>query len=399
MKRILLTVICILGIIGGLFVIGRTYYGSPEHAKQFFTKLLLEADIKVNGTRPWDITIHNPALFQRVLQEGSLGLGEAYMDGWWDVERLDEFFYKICKADLDKKISKNWSDIIDAVMLKFFNYQTKELSKVVGKQHYDLSNEFFKAMLDKRMIYTCGYWKNAKNLEEAQEHKLDLICRKLDLKPGMTVLDIGCGWGGFALFAAEKYGAHVTGVTISKEQYEFAQAHKGSLPVTFLMKDYRDCTTLYDRVLSIGMFEHVGNKNYREYMEVVDKCLKDDGLSLLHTIGSNVTKLAPDPWFAKYIFPNSILPSLPQITEAANGLFIIEDIHNFGPDYDKTLMAWHKNFIKAWPQFEDKLGERFYRMWNYYLLSCAGAFRARGLQLWQVIMSKNGVEGCYQSLR
>ncbi len=399
MKRLLITLLCILGITGALFVVGRKYYGSPEHAQEFFTKLLKEADITVNGNKPWDITIHNPAVFQRVLQEGSLGLGESYMDGWWDVERLDEFFYKIFKADLDKKISKNWSDILNAIMLKIFNYQTKELSKVVGEQHYDLSNDFFKAMLDKRMIYTCGYWKNAKNLDEAQENKLHLICKKLGLKPGMTVLDIGCGWGGFALFAAEKYGAHVTGVTISKEQYEFAQTHKGSLPVTFLLKDYRDCTTQYDRVLSVGMFEHVGTKNYREYMEVVNKCLKDDGLSLLHTIGSNITKLASDPWFDKYIFPNSILPSLPQITEAANGLFITEDIHNFGPDYDKTLMAWHKNFIKAWPQFKDKLGERFYRMWNYYLLSCAAGFRARGLQLWQIILSKNGVDGGYESLR
>jgi cyclopropane-fatty-acyl-phospholipid synthase len=321
------------------------------------------------------------------------------MDGWWDVEKLDEFFYRIFKSDLDQKLSKNWSDIIDAIMLRLFNYQTKEGSKEVGLKHYDLSNDFFKAMLDKRMIYSCGYWKNAKNLDEAQEHKLDLICRKLQLKPGMTVLDIGCGWGGFARYAAEKYGANVTGITISKEQYEFAQAHKESLPVTFIMKDYRDCSEQYDRILSIGMFEHVGNKNYREYMEVVTKCLKDDGLSLLHTIGSNSTALTPDPWIAKYIFPNSILPSLPQITEAANGLFVIEDIHNFGVDYDKTLIAWHANFINAWPQFKDTLGERFYRMWNYYLLSCAAGFRARGLQLWQVVLSKKGVEGGYDSIR
>ena len=133
------------------------------------------------------------------------------MDGWWDVEKLDEFFYKIFKADLDKKVSKSWQDIINAVMLKMFNYQTKKLSKVVGKQHYDLSNEFFKAMLDKRMIYTCGYWKNAKNLDEAQEHKLDLTCRKLGLKPGMTVLDIGCSEGYFSRELARK-GYKVTAV-------------------------------------------------------------------------------------------------------------------------------------------------------------------------------------------
>ncbi len=399
MKRLLITLAIIFSSAGGLFILGKRSYGSSDYAREFFTKLLNKADITVNGPQPWDIQIHNDSLFQRILQGGSLALGESYMDGWWDVEKLDEFFYRIFKAELDKEITRNWRDIIDGFMLWIFNYQTKERSKEVGKKHYDLSNEFFKAMLDKRMIYTCGYWKDAKNLDEAQEHKLDLICRKLQLKPGMTVLDIGCGWGGFALYAAEKYGAHVTGVTISKEQYDYAQAHKGSLPVTFLMKDYRDCDTQYDRVLSIGMFEHVGHKNYQEYMEVTNRCLKVDGLSLLHTIGSNVTKLTPDPWFATYIFPNSILPSLPQITEAANGLFIIEDLHNFGQDYDKTLMAWYHNFVQAWPRFKDSLGERFYRMWSFYLLSCAAAFRVRGLQLWQLVMSKQGVEGGYESLR
>ncbi len=394
MKRILIGALVVLSIILTI-VFGRATYGTQEEAQAFITKLLQHADIQINGSRPWDIAVHNPKLYQRVLNEGSLGLGESYMDGWWDCKQLDEFFYRICKADIDQKVSKNWSEYLHAVLIRIFNYQTKKGAAQGVKHHYDLSNDFFKAMLDKRMIYSCAYWKDAHSLDEAQDHKLDLICRKLHLKPGMTLLDIGCGWGGLALYASEKYGAIVTGITISKEQLEYAKKQAGLLPITFKMQDYRDCEIKYDRIVSVGMFEHVGAKNYGTFMGVINKCLKDDGIALLHTIGSNVTSLRPDPWFEKYIFPNSILPSLAQITKASEGLFIIEDIHNFGSDYDKTLMAWYENFNKAWPRFSTEYGERFYRMWSYYLLSCAGAFRARGLQLWQIVLSKRGVDGGY----
>lgn len=399
MKRFIIIIFLLLGMVGILIVRAKRTYGTEEHAKEFFTKILSQADITLNGTKPWDITVHNPKLYQRILNEGSLGLGESYMDGWWDCERLDQFFFRIFRADLDSKVAKTWPDLLNAFLVRLFNYQTKERSWEVGERHYDLSNDFFKAMLDKRMIYSCGYWKNAQDLDTAQEHKLDLICKKLGLKPGMTLLDIGCGWGGLALFAAEKYGTQVTGVTISKEQFAYAESHKGSLPVTFLLTDYRDCRGTYDRVVSVGMFEHVGYKNYDEFMSVVNRCMKEDGLCLLHTIGSNVTSFDFDPWINKYIFPNGALPSLVQITQNAEGRFIVEDLHNFGADYDKTLMAWYANFIKAWPRFSKNYGERFYRMWSYYLLSCAGLFRARGIQLWQFVLSKKGVYGGYSAPR
>ncbi len=399
MKWYIIALLCFLGLGGALAYVGKQRYGSDTEAKEFFVKILAQADVQIDGSRPWDITVNNPKLYQRILQEGSLGLGESYMDGWWDCKDLDVFFFKVLRAELDKKLARNWSDLVNALMIRLFNYQTKERALEVGKKHYDISNEFFKAMLDKRMIYSCAYWKNAKTLDEAQEHKLDLICRKLGLKKGMTLLDIGCGWGGLALFAAKNYGVEVTGVTISKEQFEYAEAHKGSLPVTFSMKDYRDCEKLYDRIVSVGMFEHVGTKNYAEYMSVVSKCLKDDGLALIHTIGSNISNYTPDPWINKYIFANGILPSLVQVTKSAEGLFVIEDIHSFGADYDKTLMAWNDNFEKAWPRFKDEYGDRFYRMWRYYLLSCAGSFRARGIQLWQFVLSKKGVLRGYESLR
>ena len=250
-------------------------------------------------------------------------------------------------------------------------------------------------MLDPRMTYTCGYWKDADNLADAQEAKLELICRKLQLMPGMRVLDIGCGWGSFMGYAAEHYGVSCVGVTISKEQAEWAQKRYAGLPLEFRLQDYRETNERFDRIVSIGMFEHVGRKNHRTYTEVAHRCLEDGGLFLLHTIGKNVRDTVPDPWIDKYIFPNGDLPSIGQIADAVDGLFVVEDLHNFGADYDRTLMAWHENFSSAWPNFSKNLGERFRRMWNYYLLSCAGAFRARDIQLWQWVLSKEGVSGRY----
>lgn len=152
----------------------------------------------------------------------------------------------------------------------------------------------------------------------------------------------------------------------------------------------------FDRIASIDMFEHVGRKNHLTYMEMAHRCLKDDGLFLLHTIGKNKRAGTPDPWIDKYIFPNGDLPSLGQISDSLDGLFVAEDLHNFGADYDKTLMTWNANFEAAWPRFASALGEIFYRMWRYYLLSCAGAFRARDIHLWQWVLSKKGVMGGYQ---
>jgi cyclopropane-fatty-acyl-phospholipid synthase len=279
--------------------------------------------------------------------------------------------------------------------VRLFNRQTMRRARQVGETHYDLGNEFYADMLDPRMAYTCGYWKDARNLAEAQEAKLDLICRKMGLEPGMRVLDIGCGWGSFMRFAAKRYGVKCVGVTISAEQARWSRERFPDADLDFRLQDYRMLNERFDRIVSIGMFEHVGHKNYRTYMEVAHRCLNDDGLFLLHTIGRNHRGGASDPWIDKYIFPNGELPSLGHIGDAIEGLFVAEDLHNFGADYDKTLMAWHENFERAWPKFEKQLGQRFYRMWRYYLLSCAGAFRARDLQLWQWVLSKEGVTGGY----
>ena len=364
-----------------------------DSVKEMIESLLDQAGIQINGNQAFDIQVHNENLYQRILQEGSLGLGESYMDGWWDCDRLDIFFYKILRAKLDKKVPHNLKNIIRLAIAKFRNLQTKKRAWIVGEEHYDLGNDLFSLMLDPYMQYSCAYWKDTDRLEQAQENKLDLICRKLDLKPGMRVLDIGCGWGGLAEYAAKHYQVSVTGITISKEQQKLAMERCKGLDVEILLTDYREMQGLFDRVVSIGMFEHVGPKNYETYFKVVQRNLKSDGLFLLHTIGANTTMLNADPWTSKYIFPNGCLPSIENIAHASNEKLIMEDWHNFGADYDLTLSAWHERFLKNWPEIEANYSLRFKRMFTYYLNACAGAFRARDLQLWQIVFSPNGQEG------
>lgn len=360
--------------------------------------LLHKSGIEVNGSRPFDPQIYDERLYNRVLAQGSLGLGEAYMDGWWDCEDLSQFFYLVCRTKLDEQVTP-LNFLLLALKARIMNCQSKSRSSQVGQAHYDIGNDLYQSMLDRRMVYTCGYWKNAKNLEEAQEAKLDLVCQKMGLRPGMKVLDIGCGWGGFLKFAAENYGVCGTGVTISKEQAELARHLCQGNDVDIRLCDYREVSDTFDRVISLGMFEHVGYKNYSTYMKTVASCLKDDGLFLLHTIGGNKSAHTTDPWLDKYIFPNGMIPSITQVGKAIEGYFVMEDWHNFGADYDKTLLSWFENFDHNWQDLQHKFDPVFYRRWKYYLLSCAGSFRSRTNQLWQIVLSKSGVEAGYASLR
>lgn len=361
-------------------------------SKKLLQDLLSLAGITINGENPWDIQIHDERLYQRVITETALGLGESYMDGWWDCDALDEFINKILRANLEQKVTGNWKILLHGLKAKLFNRQKMSRAHQVGEQHYDLGNDLYQAMLDKRMNYTCGYWKNATTLDEAQEAKLELVCHKINLKAGMTVLESGCGWGSFAKYAAEKYGAKVIGINVSKEQVKLGKELCKNLPVELRLQDYRKVEGKYDAVISIGIMEHVGYKNYHRYMEVVNRCLKDDGIAFIHTIGNNLSMTHTNAWTDKYIFPNGMLPSIAQIGKAMEGLFVMEDWHNIGPYYDKTLMVWYQNFDAAWPKLKNKYRERFYRMWRFYLLSSAGGFRARAQQLWQIVMTKPGRE-------
>jgi cyclopropane-fatty-acyl-phospholipid synthase len=363
--------------------------------------LAAEAGIAINGNAPWDIRVMDEDVYRLILTKGSLGFGEAYMDGMWECERLDQLIHRLLSSEVDKKID-SWARLQllgEILRHRLFNLQSSQRAFQVGAQHYDIGNDVFEAMLDPTMSYSCGYWHNAAGLRDAQQKKLDLICRKLELKSGERVLEIGCGWGGLARYAAEHYGVEVVGITVSKEQQHFAQARCAGLPVSIELMDYRDLGEQFDKVVSVGMFEHVGPKNHAVYFDTVHRTLKDDGLFLLHTIGNAVTSPKTDAWIDKYIFPNGKLPSAKEMASAVEGRFLIEDWHNFGSDYDHTLMAWWENFELAWPFLEAKYGKRFYRMWKYYLLSCAGYFRSRQGQLWQLVLSKPERGDVYRSVR
>jgi len=374
---------------------------APQDSPAILRDLTAEAGVSINGDAPWDIQVFDDDVYRLVLTKGSLGFGEAYMDGMWECDRLDQLFQRLLSSHAEEKID-NWSRLRllgEILRHSLFNLQSSQRAFQVVEQHYDIGNDVFEAMLDPSMSYSCGYWHNATGLADAQQKKLDMICRKLELQPGERLLEIGCGWGGLAHFAAQHYGVEVVGITVSKEQQKLARKRCAGLPVAIELMDYRDLAEKFDKVVSVGMFEHVGPKNYATYFDTVHRALKDDGLFLLHTIGNAVTSPKTDAWIDKYIFPNGKLPSAKEIASVLERRFLIEDWHNFGPDYDRTLMAWWDNFEQAWPGLQEKYGERFYRMWKYYLMSCAGFFRSRQGQLWQLVLSKTERQQVYRSVR
>lgn len=368
------------------------------------TSIFAKADIKINGHRPWDIHVINPKFYHEVLKRGSLGLGESYMQGWWTCRRVDEFICRLLASGNEKWGGLNLVAILNFLKCRFSNMVTVQKAFRVGEVHYDLGNDLFEKMLDSRMVYTCAYWdeKQELTLELAQEAKFELICRKLKLKPGNKILDIGCGWGGFLKYAAENYGTSGVGITISKEQAKLARENCAGLPIEIRIQDYREVTEKFNHIISIGMFEHVGVKNYATYFEAVRDCLKPNGLFLLHTIGKEGKGIGTDPWLDRYIFPHGKIPSKNEIEAQSQGIIKILDWHCLGGwRYDKTLLHWYENFSNSWEELEKNYTQavngRFKKMWEYYLLSCAGAFRSGKLDVWQIVMSKNEIP--YESIR
>ena len=368
------------------------------NSKQLSLSILALAGVEINGKNPWDIQVHDDRLWNRIISQRELGLAEAYMDGWWDVESIDQFLTKLLEINVLDQVPFSISLAGHAIKSTVLNRQTKAKAAANAKHHYNIGNDLYSRMLDKEMAYSCGYWKSAKTLDQAQIAKFDLICRKLDLTPGMKLLDIGCGWGGLLRYAAKNYGIIGTGISPADNQIELARAKNGKLKIEYLQMDYRDLSGRFDRIVSVGMMEHVGPKNLETLFDKCISLLAPDGMMLHHTIASNETKQVTDPFFDRYIFPGGVLPSLAQISRAVEKKVIIEDVHNFGPDYEKTLLQWHANINKKWKEIPN-YDERFRRMWNYYLLSSAAGFRTRHIQLLQVVFRQITSRGAYKAVR
>lgn len=366
--------------------------------RHLVTKTLEKADVLIDGDRPWDVQVHNVRFYRRALR-GSLGLGESYIDGDWDVESIDALFRRLLGAAADSSMLSRVNRLLHDLGSRISNCQNKRRSRAVAEQHYDLDHRMYQQFLGPWNQYTCCFFKDTEDLREAEEIKLEMICKKLELDENDRVLDIGCGWGGFARYAATTRGCEVTGVTISAGQAAFAREFTAGLPVDIVEADYRDLPRLldmqFDKIMICGMIEHVGYKNYRTLMQVVHKLLARDGLFLLHTIGNCDDTTIVDPWIEKYIFRNSMAPSMPQLARAVQGLFSAHDWENYGLYYSKTLAAWQARFEKNWNKIKALTGkqtfdERFRRMWNYYLLSCKAAFDLEQLLLWQIVLAKSG---------
>lgn len=368
------------------------------NSKELCLSILDKAGVPINSSETWSFQVHNEKVWDRIISQHQLGLGEAYMDGWWDCEQLDIALTKLLSIDAVSFLKPSLSLAFNAIKSNLLNMQTKSRAAQNAKHHYNIGNDLYTRMLDRELAYSCGYWASAQTLDQAQEDKFDLICRKLKLEPGMKLLDIGSGWGGLLRFAVKNYKVIATGISPADEQIKLAREKSEGLNINFIQQDYRDLVGKFDRIVSVGMMEHVGPKNYRTYFEKCDELLTDDGISLLHTISGNESRAATDPFFNRYIFPGGVIPSLPQLTKAFENLFVLEDLHNFGLDYDRTLMHWHKNINSKWheiPQYD----ERFQRMWNFYLLGSAAGFRSRQLQLTQFVLRKNGPLDRYVSVR
>jgi cyclopropane-fatty-acyl-phospholipid synthase len=360
-----------------------------NRAADLMRELLARAGVTVGGDAPWDIQIHDSRVYARVLRDGTLGVGESYVDGWWDSPALDQMLQRVIGSRIDLELRDSWVLLAQVVRARIFNLQAARAFEV-GERHYDVGNDLYELMLGARMMYTCAYWKDASTLDEAQEAKLDLVCRKIGLTPGKRVLDLGCGWGGFAAFAAQQYGAQVVGYTVSREQVSWINQRYPNLPIDVRHDDYRNATGSYDAVVSIGLMEHVGPKNHRAYMEQAARLLAPGGVAFIHTIGGSRARTQIDPWFDRYIFPNAVIPTLGQLATAMEEILVPEDVQNIGPHYDRTLMAWWQNFDQSWPRLRERYGDRFYRMWKYYLLASAAEFRVRHHNLYQIVATAVG---------
>jgi len=340
-----------------------------------------------------DIVVNNKEMFVKIASNGELGLVESYINGDWDSDNLEKTISElISKLDFLKNQIKKQSlnfifmEIKAVIKNRIQNNSIKSVKKNIS-HHYDIGNDLFQKMLGKHMQYTCAYfYKPNMTLDEAQYAKMELIAKKIDLKPNMKVLDIGCGFGSMAQHLAKHYNVYVIGVTLSKEQKKYADEYFSHPRVTIELKDYRHVTGNFDRVYSVGMFEQVGRKRYKEYYDKCYELLKPDGIMLIHTIGTNKRKWNHNSFINKYIFPEGELPHIENLTHSFVDKWHLEDWQNMGLSYAKTTKLWHTN-IGDWSGL-DNYDERFRRMWDFYLLGCVANFQSRNVCLWQIVYTK-----------
>lgn len=358
----------------------------------------------IDGTNATDAVVQriktgDRAVHRRIERDGIFGLGETYMQGDWSAAQLDNVLYAAFTAPLAPRSAVGRLRWLVTIMEQYlFNRQAGQRAFEIGMEHYDLGNHLFRAMLDDTMTYTCGMWDNASTLHDAQEAKLELICRKLGLRPGLHVLDIGCGWGNFARYAAERFGVKVTGITVSQQQADMARQRCHGLPVEIRYQDYRELNETFDRIVSIEMIEAVGRRNLAAFYRVVDRCLKHDGTFVLQAIsGDTFSRTSHRPmdefalWLLKYIFPNGYLPKQHELVAPRDTSLLIEGWQSFGSDYDRTLQAWAANFNAAWDELQHQYDDLFRRRWNFYLHGCMAAFRSRSIDVYQIVYTKGGV--------
>lgn len=358
------------------------------------------------------IVVHDPRFYRRTVLASTLGLADAYANRDFETPDLETLLTLLAAHARNAREKAFAEDRLPPmqhplawwlqVLCRSTDQQSPRRSKRVGRNHYDLSVSMYERMLGPSMAYSCGYWnEDARNLDEAQFNKYELLCRKLGLKRGMRILEIGCGWGGFAAYAIKKYDVTVVGVSISKRQIAYIQSRHaelceaGALDVRFM--DYRDIPRdfpeAFDAAVSIGMFEHVGPRHYDAYMRVAWRALKPGGKFLLHTIVGN-GGIDPFVWYR--VFIGGVLPMEWQVARVAKRYFVLENLENFGYDYYLTLNAWRENYKKAYQQLNESPDERESRFWEFYLTFCAVLFKVRLLQLNQYVFSRGGETYGYQ---
>lgn len=334
--------------------------------------------------------IHREKAMHKIARDWEFQLGETYIKGDWSVENceLQDLLYILRENFSDENVSKLLSPLVRC--LQQWNHISRSYHNV--SHHYDIDNNIFQQFLDDNMHYSCGYFARPDcSLEEAQQAKCRHIANKLVLKPGMRVLDIGCGWGGMAFYLAQHKDVEVVGITLSKAQLEFARQRRKALGlknVRFELQDFREHSDYYDRIVSIGMFEHVGKPFYNTFFESIKKMLNHDGAALIHSIGRSGPPGVTNPWINKYIFPGGSIPALSEMCRSVeNNRLLLTDVELLRLHYAHTLRAWFERFQQHRQDIGQQMGEAFCRMWEFYLAVCEVAFECSDLVVFQLQMA------------